>query len=93
MVPLDQVPFFAEDDELIDALGLSARMTVWLWAFSVGLAGVFAALAALSIYVAACTTAAPPRLAAPSRINPYPVTVVHAEAKRRRRIDDRDQAS
>ena len=68
------------------------EMTAWLWALSVGLTGVLA-LAAVSIYVAARATAGPSRLAAPSRINPYPVPVVHADAKWRRRIDDREHAS
>ena len=69
------------------------EMPAWLWSLRVGPTGVLAALAALSISVAGRAAAGPSRLVAPSRINPYPVPVVHADAKRRRGIDDRGQAS
>lgn len=66
------------------------EMTPWLWAFSVGLVVLFAALAAASIYVALRVTAGSPRDATSPRTNPYPVPVVRTDAPTRVSGNDRN---
>lgn len=67
------------------------EMTTGLWAFGVGLTVVLAALAVLSVYIAVRATADPSRQATCPRVNPYPVPVVRTDARKRLRVDDREQ--
>ena len=67
------------------------EMTAWLWAFSVGLAAVFAVLATVSIYLAARAAGAPRWEPRTSRAYPYSVRVVPADAVRRARADDSER--
>lgn len=69
------------------------EMTAGLWAFSVGLTVALVLLVPLSIYIAVRATDERHRRTPDLRTNPYPVTVIRADATSSRRRDDRGTTS